>query len=237
MLDAPDQAAEIGVQHLEVCHFHFPRTDDEYLARFRERLDRAGVGLLAVLIDAGDLTATNPDVRRQEIEDIKEWIDVAARAGARRVRVIAGDASADSSGDAVRLSAEGLSELTEYARGRSVEVITENWRRLATAPDDLLAILDAAPDVGLCADFGNYSGPEKYDDLAKILPRAWSIHAKAQYPEAGRMDEGDLRRCLELAQESGFDGQYVLIFDGPGDEVESLKEIARVVQEYSPVRA
>ncbi len=233
LLETPDYVAGMGIASLEICHFHFPRLDPAYLDALGERLRAAGVRPLTLLIDAGDIAAPDPEARARDLERIKGWIDIAARLGAARVRVIAGDTAADPEGAAIRRSIAGLSELADYARPRSVGVITENWRQLATPPRDLLAILDGAGGaVGLCADFGNYRGPGKYDDLRAILPRANSIHAKADFPQAGRMDEADFRRCLDLAREAGFDGPYVLIFDGPGDERASLLQIADAVRPY-----
>ena len=76
------------------------------------------------------------------------------------------------------------------------------------------------------------SSPAKYDDLAAILPRAVTIHAKAAETAPGRLDEADFRRCLDLARAAGFAGAYVLIFDGAGDEWASLGRMAEVVRPY-----
>src|SRR5688572_28763348 len=100
-------------------------------------------------------------------------------------------------------------------------------------PKDVLALLDRLEgEVGLNVDFGNYSGPAKYDDLAAIMPRATSIHAKADFPEAGRMDRDDFRRCLDISRRAGFSGPYTMIFDGPGDEWAGLEMIQQEIRPY-----
>ncbi len=233
LLDAPALAATMGMRNLEICHFHFPRTDAAYLAELRQRLASAGVRFYTLLVDEGDITAQHPQERRRTLDLIRAWIDVAAAAGAQRVRVIAGRMAAAPDGAAVRRSIEGLLELVGYARERSVEVVTENWLELTREPKDLLAILDGAGGaVGLCADFGNYDGPAKYDDLAAILPRASSIHAKAAYTAPGVPHQADFDHCLQLARATGFDGAYVLIFDSPGDERANLMQLAELVRPY-----
>ncbi len=233
LLDAPAVVAQMGVPNLEVCHFHFPRTDPEYLAELRARLDDAGVRFLTLLIDTGDLTASDSDARQRDMEIIRGWIEVAAQAGAAQVRVIAGDAEPDADGVALQRSIAGLGELAAYADSLGVRVITENWHQLTMRPEHLLTVLNALHGtVGLCADFGNYKGSTKYDDLRAILPRANTIHAKADFPEPGVLDREDFGRCLELARTAGFDGQYVLIFDSPGEEVPSLRQIAAEVTPY-----
>jgi len=233
LLDVPALVAGLGVPNLEVSHFYFPSTDPAYLAELRRSLDDAEVGLLTLLIDEGDIAAADPAARARDLTLMRGWIDVAAALGARRVRVIAGQSEADRGGEAVRRSGAGLLALAAYAGPLGIAVITENWLALTAEPANLLAILDGTGDaVGLCADFGNYSGPTKYDDLAAILPRACSIHAKAAFPSPAVMDETDFRRCLDLARDARFSGTYVLIFDSAGDERASLLQMADVVRAY-----
>jgi sugar phosphate isomerase/epimerase len=233
LLDAPAAVAALGIPNLEVCHFHFPRTDAEFLAAFRQRLAEAGVRLLTLLVDAGDITAPDPAARAADLQRIRGWIDVAAAVGARRVRIIAGDASPSEGEEAVRTSTAGLSELAAYARERGVQAVTENWHALAMDPAALLAILDGAQGaVGLCADFGNFPAAERHAKLQAILPRASSIHAKAEFSAGGEMDEEGFRGCLNLARQAGFSGAYVLIFEGPGDEAAGLAQMASVVRSY-----
>jgi len=102
------------------------------------------------------------------------------------------------------------------------------------APKQFRALLDRlGGEVGLCVDFGNYKGPRKYQDLAAIMPRAGSIHAKAHFPEAGQMDRDDFVRCLDLSRDAGFSGPSKIIVYGPGDEQISL--LLRMVRSPSPV--
>ena len=233
LLEVPAQLAERGIRCMEICHFHFPSIDAGYIAELRRALDFAGVQLFSVLIDAGDITHPEAARREADLDWIRGWISVAARCGARNVRVIAGDAQPDAEGHAVRLSAAGLRQLSAYARDRGVRVMTENWHALTMCPRSLLALLDRLDGaVGLCVDFGNYQGPRKYEDLGAIMPRADSIHAKAHFPEAGRMDREDFVRCLDLSRKAGFSGPYTMIFDGPGDEWSSLEMIQEEIRPY-----
>ena len=233
LLTTPAALAAAGIPNLEICHFHFPSTEPTYLAQLKQRLDTAGVRLLTILVDAGDITSPDAAQRDADLRHIQGWIDVAATVGAQRVRVIAGDAAPDAAGMAVQASIAGLAELAAHARSRGVEVITENWHALALDPPSLLHILDGLEGaVGLCADFGNFGGDERYPKLQTILPRATSIHAKADFSAEGVMDEEGFRRCLDLAHAADFKGSYVLIFEGPGDELAGLRRMAGVVSSY-----
>lgn len=85
---------------------------------------------------------------------------------------------------------------------------------------------DATPD-----GFVNFKGETKYDDLATVLPRADSIHAKADY-EDGKMIQDAFTRCLDLAKDAMFDGPYTLIFQDPGDEWVYLDGLKKEIAPY-----
>jgi sugar phosphate isomerase/epimerase len=224
-----------GFGDLDICHFHLPHTDDRYLAALRERLDAADVRVLTFLVDDGDISAADATARERDVAMIRDWIDIAARLGARSVRVAAGLTAATPDAPAIRRSVEGLATLARHARGHALALITETWRPLAMPPENVHAILEATGgSVGLCVDFNNYhqySGPaKKYDDLRVVMPDATMVHAGAQFDAAGAIDEPDLRRCMALAREAGFAGPYVPIYSGPGDEWAALVQLAAIVR-------
>lgn len=230
LLRLPALVADLGIDRLEVCHFHFESTDSGYLDRFRGALAAAGVRLSTLLIDEGDPTAEDPAERERQLALIRGWIDVAAAVGAERARIIAGDASA---GDAaVARSVDAFRELSEYAAAKGVKVITENWHQLGLDAPSLLAIIGRLEGrVGLCVDFGNAKGPGKYDAIASLLPHATTVHAKAHFTSPGVIDEGDFGRCVDLTRKAGFDGDWVVIFEGPGEERAGVAQIARRISE------
>lgn len=241
LLDLPDTMRAQGFANLDLCHFHLPQTDNAYLDTLRERLNRAGVQLLTFLVDDGDIAAADEGKRAEAVTATKRWIDVAARLGARYVRVAAGLATAAPTDPAINRSAANLVALDTYARALGLRVITETWRPLALPPENLRAILAATADtVGHCADFNNYEGygdPQKYDALRAVLPGATTVHAGAQFDATGTLDEADFRRCMDLAHAANFSGPYVLIFSGPGDEWAGLVKLAELVRTAEVSRA
>ena len=237
LLELPAKIAERGIKTLEICHFHFPQVDDDYINSLRTSLDKAGVELFSILIDEGDITHPDPEQRQEEMEQIQFWIEIASKCGASHARVIAGctDIQTDDvpQHEAIQLSARNLASLAQFGKKLGVKVTTENFRQTGKRADHLLAILDLCQeDIGLCADFGNFKGDDKYTELAAILPKATSVHAKAEWPVVGEMLRDEFTRCMNLAAEAEFDGPYSLIFDSAGSEWDSLAEIQEVVTSY-----
>jgi sugar phosphate isomerase/epimerase len=230
LMELPARVAAVGIHTIEICHFQIPSRDAAYLQDLRGALNDAGVQLFSLLIDDGDLT--HPDHRARDRAWVGGWIDTAAALGAERARVIAG--KAEPSSETMAHSVAGLRELAARGKAQGVRVTTENWFPLLSRPEHVHELLDRLEGaVGLNADFGNWHGPTKYDDLAAIFPRAESSHAKAHFPAEGEMDREDYVACLEIARRADFSGPYTLVYDGPGnDEWQGLALEAEVVRGY-----
>lgn len=222
LLDLPARLAGLDIGTLEIVHFHVPSTDEGYLDELRAAVNDAGIELFSILIDAGDITHADAAQRDADLRWIRDWIDVAAKLGASHARVVAGYTPVERDGrnpkfhPVIQLSATYLRQLADYAGERGVRVITENFRETGSRADQLGAILELCEGrVGLCADFGNAKGADKYDELAALFPRADSAHVKAEYDAAGHVDRAELSRSLGLLRATSFDGPMSLIFDSP----------------------
>jgi sugar phosphate isomerase/epimerase len=218
LLDLPAQVSQHGITTMELCHFHLPTTDPAYLRTLRDRLQAAAIDLFSILIDAGDIAAADSAQRTADYALIQHWIAVAAALGAERVRIDAGRQVPTP--EVIKRSAQQLRAFAQTAASAGLAVSTENWHATSQDPTALLTILDqCAGTVGLCVDTGNAEAtPDKYQTLAQLLPRATSIHFKAQYTAAGDIEQGDLQRCLQLIQQAAFDGVITLIYDRKQEE-------------------
>ncbi|WP_239617770.1 sugar phosphate isomerase/epimerase family protein [Cohnella mopanensis] len=232
LLELPEQAARRGYRAIEVCHFHFPETDESYLKQLRQSFADADVSFDTLLLDYGDLTTADETRRSVDLQLYREWIDIASLCGAKQIRLIAGEA-APTDVQAIRQSAMALSELNEYAATRNVQVITENFKELTSTGASCLQLLgETGSFMRMITDFGNFHGEDKYGEIASTTPYSVSIHAKAAYDESGNPDETEFTRCLEAVKSTGYDSAYVLIYDGPGDMWEGLERIKRIVEPY-----
>ncbi len=228
LLEVPAKLAEMGIRTLEICHFHFPSRDPAYLSELRDAARSAGVELFSLLIDDGDIT--HPQHGARDLEWISRWIETAGELGTACVRVIAG--KSQHSEEALRRSIAGLTTLVERGKANHIRVMTENWMSLLATPEYVRRVHDAV-DIGLCADFGNWGGANKYDDLAAIFPLAESCHAKCSFLAPRQPNHDDYLRCLDLTRAAGFSGPYTLIYDDAGaDEWEGLAIERELVKPY-----
>lgn len=230
LLQLPAMLAEKGFKSVEICHFHFPSTEIDYLTQLRNALEEAGISLHTLLLDYGDISSPDDERTNADIELIKQWIDVASEVGAKQIRIIGGDASPDDK-SALERSSHHLQELVNYAKDRHVRIVTENFRSLTSTAANCIQLVKES-DVGLTADFGNFTGEEKYEELAAILPFSTSVHAKPHYDSEGIPDEAELRRCLDLLAPANYNGPINIIYDGPGDMWEGIQRVQKIVENY-----
>lgn len=209
LLDLPGETAANGISRLEICSFHLPSRDSPYLAELKDALASAGVRLQTLLVEAGDLS--DPNTAARDERWISGWVEVASELGAEHARIIAG--KQQPTREALKLSASCLKSIAARNAGSSLRLVTENWFDLLSKPEDVLYLLEQTDGmIGLNGDFGNWSGPGKYDALAQIFGRASICHAKAGFT-GGEMDAEDYGRCVDMAERAGYTGPYTLIFD------------------------
>ena len=218
LLDVPGELAAHGFHTMELCHFHIPDTSLSYLETFRGRCSDAGVELWSLLIDDGDIS--DPVNGDRDRDWVAQWVDRASLLGARCARVIAGKQSP--SEEALARSVVHLRSLSLDGYVRGVRILTENWYDLMRSPEEVAFVMEGcAGAIGLNFDFGNWSGPGKYGQLADIAQWAEGCHAKCGFAN-GTPDTMDFRKCLQVTQTAGFSGPYSLVHGEPDDVWGSL---------------
>ncbi|MDQ8733663.1 TIM barrel protein [Paenibacillus sp. LHD-38] len=232
LLELPAEAAARDYQALEVCHFHFASTEPEYLEQLKKSFHEANIKFDTLLLDYGDITSADENKRLADLSLIKKWIDIASLCGAKQIRVIAGEASPTNEA-AIQISAASLAELASYGASKAVHVITENFKSLpSTAESSLKLLAQAGSQLGFITDFGNYHGEGKVEEIGATAPLSVSVHVKPTYDQAGFPDKNELITFLNKVEETGYDGAYVLIYDGPGDMWAGLERVKAIVKPF-----
>ena len=224
LLDVPAKAASFEFHSFDLSNYHLPNIERAYLDELRAAFDEANVELFQLLIDTGEVASVDPDERNAGIAHIKFWMEVAVQLGARGVRYVPGDS--EPTPERIRASGEAFRELFDFAADLGLKPATENYRHFNLKAGDLLGVLEASErDYGVIADFGNARGPNKYETLEAIMPRATSIHAWVEVDENGDLMSEDFRHCLTIARDNGFDGPIMLQYGYPVDVFENTREV------------
>jgi sugar phosphate isomerase/epimerase len=148
-----------GVDAIETVAFQFSGLDDPEIDRFAAALVSAGVRLINIAIDAGDLLEADNNKRAADIKLIQRWIERFAAMGSQFVRVNPGSPFSSHHGDKPPAHlVDGLAELGAYAKSQGARLLVENHGGPSSDPAWMGQLLDAVgPDAcGLLLDLGNF---------------------------------------------------------------------------------
>jgi sugar phosphate isomerase/epimerase len=198
-----------GIRNLEFWSHHFESREVSYLRELRARVKAAGSELINVQVDGPyDLASTDEVERQRSLALMREWIDAAAEVGSRAVRINPGKA-----GGSIEQCIASMKEVNQYCISRRLPLLTENHFGLEMNPDVHLRIREAAGpgNIHTLPDFGNYPVETMWESLAKILPFAYVVSAKAvDFDEQSLHISYDFDRCVQLCERAGFKGIYLV---------------------------
>jgi sugar phosphate isomerase/epimerase len=239
---------EFGINAIEyVNQFWKDKAEDEsYLNELNKRANDLGVKQLLIMIDGeGNLGDPNSDKRAQAVKNHHRWVNAAKALGCHSIRVNA--ASSGSYDEQLKLAADGLARLTEYAADHGINVIVENHGGLSSNGKWLAAVLTKVhhPRCGSLPDFGNFRvGPDeeydRYQGVKELMPFAKSVSAKSHdIDDHGNEIHTDYFRMLRIVLDAGYRGYLGIEYEGnklsePEGIVATKKLLERVRDELTP---
>lgn len=196
-------------------------------AKVKERFARTKVRLLSFGSTA-EFHSADAAVRRRNIEDAKQFVDLARDTGALGVKVRPnGFAPEVSKEQTIQNIATSLKEVGDYAKVRNVEIWVEVHGRETQLPPVCAAIMKAAnhPAVGLCwnsnpTDVVNGSVKQSFDLLRPWIRNCHITElANEKYP---------YRELFSLLRASRYD-RYTLMEVGESKEPERFMRYYRAL--------
>jgi sugar phosphate isomerase/epimerase len=253
LLEFPRAARErLGLQAVEICQFQIPEHTPEYVAALKTALAEAGVELLNMPIDVGNISDPNPAYREEDLQEIEGWMRVAADLGARMVRVNASSGMPGTPHAPLEVTVESLRRLGQTANELGLKLLTENHGGITTDPEMVVQIIEAS-GAGLLLDIGNFephlsitmatlTGADLpaevdvtpiYAALARLAPYAALVHAKTHGFDAdGRPQYLDVARALQVVRDAGYRGAISLEYEGnAGDPWENTARTRALVEQ------
>jgi len=223
LMDIPEHHRDMyGIKKIEFWSEHFESFEPDYLEKLKAKIKAARSELLDIQFDdtpfdksGYDLSSTNEEKRKAGVEHVKKWMDVSAFLGSKCVRVNPGGRAGGNPSGTVENCITSYKELVPYAKSKKLTIITANHTGLELNADNHVAILKGTPGLYSEPDFGNYNNVAlMYDNLAKIIPFAYIVSAKSGlFTEVdGRLEHKsyDFDRCVQLAENLGFKGDYMI---------------------------
>ena len=239
-LDFAKTANSMGIDAVEYVNQFFKdkAKDKKYLAEMKKRAAGEGVYSVLIMIDGeGALGDPKEAGRTAAIDRHKKWVEAAAYLGCHSIRVNA--SSRGSYEDQVKLAADGLRRLTEFAKPYGINVIVENHGGLSSNGAWLASVMKTVdhPGCGTLPDFGNFhlGGGKQYDrykGVTELMPYAKAVSAKSHsFDAAGNETRTDFMKMMKIVIDAGYHGYVGIEWEGgkPG-EMEGIQLTKKLLE-------
>ncbi len=217
--DFIDFAAEQPFDAVELTAYYFPETSARFLARLKGRCTRLGLDVSGTAV-GNNFCVTNASRMKEQIADVKRWIEHTSRLGGKTLRVFAGTVEKGDTEEKARARCvEALHEVCEHSAQFGIYVALENHGGITATPEQMLALVRAVKSewFGVNWDSGNFRTADPYADLARIAPYAVNVQIKTEIQRAGRNEEADLKRLVAMLRAVNYRGYVALEYEAAAD--------------------
>ncbi len=221
-----------------------------FVKRSKEESEKHGLENLIIMIDhEGDLSAADANERKKAVENHFKWVDAAAELGCHSIRVnLMGSKTQE---EWITASVDGLTQLSNYAKEKNINVIVENHGGLSSDAGLLVKVMEQVglPNCGTLPDFGNFcvkredgsyfSSPcieeyDRYKGIEELMPFAKAVSAKSHdFDEAGNETHTDYTKMLDIVKDAGYSGYVGVEYEGNElSEEEGILATKKLIQKY-----
>jgi len=230
-------AVETGTDGIDMTVYWLPSTSDDYLLplrrlAYKNRVEIYGIGTRV------RLAQPTAELRDQQLDELRKWLDVAQKVGATHVRLFGGPKPEGATMEqAIGFAVETLKRGAELAGARGLILGLEDDGGITDFAKETIEIVKGAnsPWAGMNLDIGNFRPPAVYDQIEMSIPYAVSTHIKTTVA----LDDGktrapfDLDRVFKMFAAHGFRGYMGLEYEAPEDAATAVPTHLRRLKELS----
>lgn len=231
---------EFGIEAIEYVNQFFKdkAQDKKYLSDLKSRGEDQGVKTLLIMIDGeGQLGDPDDKKRTTAVENHYKWVEAAKFLGCHSIRVNAG--SSGKYDDQLKLAADGLRRLSQFAKTYGLNVIVENHGGLSSNGKWLAGVMKEInlPNCGTLPDFGNFrvSGDQVYDrylGVEELMPFAKAVSAKShEFDSNGNETNTDYLKMMKIVLAAGYHGYVGIEYEGSKlDEYAGIRATKKLLE-------
>ena len=247
-LDFAKIAKSVGIDAIEYVNQFFKdkAKDTPFLREMNSRAKGEGVAQVLIMCDGeGNLGDPDPAKRQTAVENHHKWVEAAKFLGCHTIRV--NGYSSGTAGEQMKLVADGMRKLAEFADAHGINVVIENHGGLSSNGKWLVQTIKMVnhPRAGTLPDFGNFriAGPgrgnpdakvESYDSyvgVAEMMPLAKGVSVKPRvWDFNGNSTDIDLLRMMKIVVDAGYRGHAGIEHGPEGRELEGIRQLRQQLE-------
>jgi sugar phosphate isomerase/epimerase len=199
---------ELGCTQLDPWNAHLPTQDDEFIDRVKLAAEKAQMPWGTIAVDGAHIYEPTEEARRSNRAKAYRWIDVAAKLGAKQIRIDAGGPE-DMPPDVFKFIQEGYRDIIDRAKRHNTEIIFENHWGPTVIPDNCLKLLEHIEGLGYLFDTNNWKPGLRDEGRRKLAKHATATHIKTvTWDEYGNESSSDIPTAIDLLKQSNYKGVW-----------------------------
>lgn len=222
--DVVRYCAQHGIEALDATGYYFPGYPkvpaDDFVRNLKREAFVNGVTVFGTGV-RNDFSVPDAAARKNDVQLVKEWIEVAARLGASVVRVFSGRGvpSGYSFDQVLEWMIPDFKECVAYGQRHGVVVGLQNHNDFLRTADETIRVANAVNSewFGIILDVGSLRQSDPYAEIEKLVPYAVSWQLKEKVGYGAKEAPTDLRKLKAIIDRAGYRGFLPIETLGPGD--------------------
>jgi len=222
--DVVRYCAQHGIEALDATGYYFPgypkAPTDDFVRNLKREAFVNGVTVFGSGV-RNDFSVPDAAARNNDVQLVKEWIEVAARLGASVIRVFSGRSvpSGHSFDQVLEWMIPDLKECVAYGQRHGVVVGLQNHNDFLKTADETIRVANAVNSewFGIILDVGSLRQSDPYAEIEKLVPYAVSWQLKEKVGYGAKEAPTDLRKVKAIIDRAGYRGFLPIETLGPGD--------------------
>lgn len=236
--DLLDYCAEHNFDGVDLTGYYFPNypqvPTDEYIYHIKRKAHLVGVSISGTGV-RNDFSNADANKRKEDVQLIKNWIEVASKLGVPVIRIFAGAMNPkEYSWDNIAAwMVKDIKECVEYGQKHGVIVAIQNHNDFIKTADEAIKIIEMVNMewFGLILDTGSYRKGDPYQQIAQTIKYAVNWQVKENIFVNGIEEKTDLKKLFKIIKNSGYRGYVPIETLGKGDPKVKVAKLLEEVRE------